>query len=1061
MATQIKIKIILGITLLTFFVFVLPYSSPIFSASEKSMSNLYANPNQSNEKNPYKFKVSDVVNSSLLTNVVGCTGVVNKVSTWMMKFVQSPAKQAEMMVEKVENFRAQLKASCASTKATVQATAGAIPTVNDLVTPITTAISKMKIKKIKACMDQVDSTDDKVLAAQIKQNQKDAEERYKEQCFDGIAITLAKNQLTAMTRSAVNWVNSGYGGNPFYVQNMNNFTNNQKKSLLTREVLSLIDQDKAYPFGSAFSKSIINGYKTNNSGNFLDSLTSDLSYFITSKDSYFAGGSEETAVERAKRANETFANDFSTGGWDGWIALTQRDQNNPLGFTMQASQYLEDLQAKNEETTKDELNRNSGFLDQKVCTRWQIFDNRGHPLKEPNPNYYLSGNGNFFSPGQSEVEMINVYRETKSSSGYDVCAPNGWKTLTPGGVIKEKTVSYLNSPERQLELADTINESLNALFSVLISKLEGSGLSGLSDSVVNNTNWEDTMNSYDDSSSPYNNNGAYGEFNLTRDLGNTFVHDKVYRAGKWNANSKINLTNENQNLIMGYVPPVYDKENTDDNVRNTISSNVYWEVTTSGDTKLIENGYNFWEVGDRAFWNGSEWQNWKCGQLSRGQCTNQISPIERRGVIQVQKDYIVAANEILKVLPNILSKMGELDYCLPGPNPNYQINSMDAQSAYQDWIGSIYVGQKDENRFGWNVDTESSRTYKNFASIFDDNSNVWKKIRTDYATMSWLLDNNPDGSFGNGGYEYNPNKNEMANLDGHRLWGEKIQNYVNNSLFQNFYESFDKIVNTLYFKSSTNKFLEKENTSILKSNPAYIEMAETGYGITKDITYYDNDISKVSQEYRDAISQSQINISKLEPIKAEVSKIILAAQARRDENLVKILNEETIRECNSIYSKCMSTGFGLTAQEASRLGERGQLCSAKKVSCEQKTITLAEYKTKYSQCLDEENIQVYDPDELLNTNYDTERCYNSLDDDLDGLIDNLDPDCIGSIIIPPGGGGGEIIDNGFCRIDPKIPPQPSADPENDPCASRPTKSDCLEEPYYHQNKESTCEWVSS
>lgn len=979
MKKQTKTKIISGLIIFAFLLPIIVSPLKTTAATNSSMSSLYANPNQNNAKNPYKFKVSDVVNSNLLTHVVGCTGVVNKVATWMARFQSSPLNMKKKADALREQTLKQTKDACASIKAGVKLSQGLLPNVT--ITPATDTAAE------KWCAENVESRDDKQIQLAIEDQEARQAQTIKDQCFDGIAITLAKNQLTSMTRSAVNWVNSGYGGNPFFVQNMTNLTNNIEKNVLETGIDILLSPENESPYARDFARSTIRGYSSgvgtgSSSLNFLSNLSSDLGAFITDPKSYYTDDQlwqaydTRTALQRAQDANNTFANDFSSGGWDAYLALTQKPQNNPLGFTMLASQKLSDTQSQQISDTKDELAQNNGFLNQKTCVEWQLFDDTGKPLKKNTQTLGAINNvgGNI------------VLSKTKSNSGYDKCWT--WKTITPGSIIKEKTTSYLNSPERQLELADTINESLNALFSILISKLESGGLSGLSDSVVN-TNWTDSMNTietgYD--SDPYDNNGAYNGFNLTRDLGNTYIHDEVYKAGTWNANSRINLTDKNERMSIGYVPPVY----ADAEKINTISSNVYWTVTGPGNTKIIENGYNGWEVGDRAFWDGSEWQNWKCGPLNaQGGCTNQISPIKNRGVIQIQKDYIVAAKEILKVLPNVMPKLGELDYCIPGPNPSYKTNSTDAQSTYQDWVGSLYVGPIDENRSVFTIDHAGQRTYDNLINIYKDNPSVWKKI---LGGMQWLL-TNFDGYHYLSGKWFSGDNEDKEDLDRHSYWAEINLDYTNSSLFQNFYEVFDKMMDKLYFKNMTSKYLEYENKSLninTDENPAYIPMSESGLALTRNIQYYNEDITEVMDGYTEAINQAKINISKLEPIKAEVSKIIKAAQDRRDANLllqINKINQIAIDNCKAEQVLCDNE----TENVAQCLVEYN-LCIDKAVE-NGGILTAAQYKTKYAGCLDEENIQFYDPDELTNGgSAEGERCFNRIDDDLDRLIDSKDPDC--------------------------------------------------------------------
>jgi len=124
-------------------------------------------------------------------------------------------------------------------------------------------------------------------------------------------------------------------------------------------------------------------------------------------------------------------------------------------------------------------------------------------------------------------------------------------------------------------------------------------------------------------------------------------------------------------------------------------------------------------------------------------------------------------------------------------------------------------------------------------------------------------------------------------------------------------------------------------------------MAESGYNLTKDMVYYNDDNTKAIQDYSDAIKQAKVNIAALNPIEAEVSSIIKAAQDRRNQRLVGTLG-----------------------------------------------LTLAQIQDKYKDCFAEENIQFYDADTVTNTGSTAvENCNDGIDNDLNGLIDAQDPAC--------------------------------------------------------------------
>jgi hypothetical protein len=231
---------------------------------------------------------------------------------------------------------------------------------------------------------------------------------------------------------------------------------------------------------------------------------------------------------------------------------------------------------------------------------------------------------------------------------------------------------------------------------------------------------------------------------------------------------------------------------------------------------------------------------------------------------------------------------------------------------------------------------------------------------------------------------------------------------VNNRLFQNFYAKFDETMNKLYFKNMTSMYKDTETSIGVDKNPDYIPMAESGLDLIKNITYYNDEITKAVQDYTDAIAQAKINIAKLEPIKTEVSGIIKAAQDRRNKELETILG-----------------------------------------------LTINEIKTKYATCFAEENIQFYDADTITNMGISSpENCSDGIDNDLNGFVDSKDIACK----TPPGGGSGGGIDiiappaeSQFgCMIDPKIFPKSSNLPQNKNCLER-TIEECELDKYNDGN----------
>lgn len=922
---QIVLKII---SVFFVFSFILSSSLFIFPLQTEAAANKDLNwDNPNDNSNPYKIDTKNLVNSQTLMQVVGCTGVVDKVSKITTDFLK---KQASRLLDKLASKEGEVGAAvqkCEDIKKSIVAASASVVYVE----LATAAVSAIDCKRIQT------SESPKLLAQLEKIAANDEEKTKREQCFDGIAYNLAKNQLTSMTRQTVNWVNTGLNGNPMYVQNVKSLTNSIEKGVLNEGINRFASG--AFPYGRDFSQSLIRSYNTGGTkygaANFLDSLTSDLGAFISDGDSYInnSSGAQKTALQRSQEATNRFSNDFSVGGWDGYLALTQRESNNPLGFGMLASQRLADKTAQQANETKQEAAQNNGFLSQKTCKKWQLYDEKGNPKT--------------IGATVTDTDIIDEYEYSISkSSDYDKCVD--WNVITPGSIIKDKLTTYINSPERQLELADSINKSLNSLFTNLIEKFRNNGLFGISQdtySYVGKDKDNLGIGGYGsnlgyDGNFDFMTSGGYknDQFDLTRDLGNTFNHESTKSLGSWNAKTNT------PELHLGLAPfsCVLTNKETGEEEAVYCQSGAYYTVSTSGSTKLFLNGYSGWAVGDRAFWDGKSWQNWKKGIAS---------PTAKRGVIQMQKDYVVAAREILKIIPNIIPKIGELDYCIPGPNLSFEINSSDASTALSDYLGTL-VGTTTPKAFlkrartTYTIAGEDDPEYKAYANIFNlTGSSIWSKITQ---TSMWInaLNLGKGDTYKTKGSQ-NAREDDILDFIG--------TTHQNISDFEN---EYNNKISIGYYGIITHEFIEKEKSAELLENPEYVPMAQDGINITKNIIQQVEDLNTSIKDYRDEIIEAESNTAKLNKILSEVSEIIEVAQARRNKDLILKLEQESKDSGGPV-------------------------------------LTEAQYKAKYNICLSEENIPYFDPNDIMNDSGGDEslRCSDGIDNDLDGLVDKLDPDC--------------------------------------------------------------------
>lgn len=261
----------------------------------------YDNPNASGN-NPYKISLSGIVSSGLLTSVVGCTGVVNKVSkvtsTFLSNLLQSKTEKAKRKLQKAQEDLAKKLVEEISGIAiqAAEATPG-FPTADPGLR--VQIIAKEKADKARAkALEQKLNIDQEAINTAVQRNQEEvAAASFREDCINGIAITLAKNQLTAMTKYTMNWVNTGFNGDPFFIRNVDSFITSIEDKILTEEINLFKNPENTtdLPYGRIFAQGAI--LENQSEKNFTNSMKQDLTSYL---------------VPRATL--NSFENDFSEGG---------------------------------------------------------------------------------------------------------------------------------------------------------------------------------------------------------------------------------------------------------------------------------------------------------------------------------------------------------------------------------------------------------------------------------------------------------------------------------------------------------------------------------------------------------------------------------------------------------------------------------------------------------------------------------------------------------------------------------------------------------------------------
>lgn len=258
--------------------------------------------------------------------------------------------------------------------------------------------------------------------------------------LDSLAWTVAKMTVQSITRSTVNWINSGFQGSPAFVTDL-------------QSNLGTLADTVADNFFAQLNRVTTDVTGFNLKSPFQDQITQQLRANYYKATGSLLGLNQYDLNGYSKDPQAFLNGNFRQGGINAFFSAGQNPANNPFGAYMIASNALFNQIDVSAQQLRDEVIAGKGFLSfRKNCTT-------------SNPDRVVQG----ASTGGSTVALA----KKDSTIG---CPIN-----TPGSVIESQLENSLGSGVRQLELADSINEIVGALFGQLVNQVLGSnGLSGAS-----------------------------------------------------------------------------------------------------------------------------------------------------------------------------------------------------------------------------------------------------------------------------------------------------------------------------------------------------------------------------------------------------------------------------------------------------------------------------------------------------------------------------------------------------------------------------------------------------
>ena len=822
-------KIVAGILIFTMFTpFILPFSKNVAYAGSVLLPDDYQ-PEELDtvgEDSP-AFKSSrafaDGTAESLVSVTAGCGQIADRFSRIITTI--ETQKKVTLTLDQVNDFAV----------GTAQPTADVIKALK------------------KAGSDAPESsstTRDEEAIAQLKKLNEEAKASAKRdeqakiwnECLSGIAIKIAKDQLALMTQSIVNWVNTGFGGNALFIKDREAFFNKIEDDNLQAFISPLTDPtlSSLYPFGKDVARFLVNNSKSSFSSYGQSTLQNSLPEGTTPED---------------------FNNDFSRGGWNAWLSLTQNPANNPLGFSMLAIQESSRQAEEKIQEKKDELIQGKGFLSVTRCVEYKETEQTVGTGKVSQDS---------FTPSIGKSVTFDPARVTMKKNGFSMSGivfsnldTNGTTQIRTGKVMFSLVTATGGSLVAPIQVIPNTSATFSTSF----------------DNLTENVKYKLHM-SYASASKPTEPEDI-AVFSVSISPKESVVTDPTSDENCLRREITTPGTIVADQVSAVLTSPVRQLELAD-TVNKSLESvfgAMINQLTTKGFTSLASNvndnytnngtgltGIKYYNSVGNLITVNKGYGGWS-GQNVKFDITKDLGDIYtvdkngnkvviKKGIISIQEDYITAANNTKKSLVPIIRSVGNLDYCIPGPNPNWTNVANERVSDMKTYIASqSYDGRNLSIKPLWATASKdlsgvvaitaviAPPVGTIIASAIAIGAKIWDAVQSskNEKNQSKILDNKAYG-------EDLFYKNIAAQLNGIDREYNKYESYINGRYGQ----------------------LESQ-----------LPMAANGLSITKNISTYAVNINEAYIDYEKQTNTAKLNIQKLKVIKTKVDKIVDDARKRR------------------------------------------------------------------------------------------------------------------------------------------------------------------------------------
>ncbi len=323
-------------------------------------------------------------------------------------------------------------------------------------------------------------------------------ERIKNWVLDGLAWHIAKMIVQRITASVVQWINSGFSGSPSFLTNPAGFFSDLGDQITGDFIANTgILSGLCSPFNIDVRLSLALGQAGYGQ---VEKYTCTLSSVINNV--------KHSTVDGASIGG-FMKGDFKQGGWPAFIEVS-RPTNNISGAYLKAHSDLLQRTGQKQSAKQQELVQGSGFLSWQECKEVsaaqvqsvaeasaQVNNIAGTKSSFANqsPGQIYSGTGFLtdntslasqtgLNTGKASPQAVMAYQNSGqgsiSQSPTSAGAYKSCETKTPGSVINGQLEKVLGSGVDQLNLADSINEIVDALIGQLVNQVLQTGLATVS-----------------------------------------------------------------------------------------------------------------------------------------------------------------------------------------------------------------------------------------------------------------------------------------------------------------------------------------------------------------------------------------------------------------------------------------------------------------------------------------------------------------------------------------------------------------------------------------------------